>query len=63
MGLLERERHRLDARAEVFLGRETLDQADAYRIAGAEIPALEPEGEGPRAAVGVPPGGIAGGRA
>jgi cell division protease FtsH len=41
--LLERERHRLDALAEALLRRETLDQEDAYRIAGAEPPALEPE--------------------
>jgi cell division protease FtsH len=43
--LLERERHRLDALAEALLERETLDQADAYRIAGVELPELEPEQE------------------
>ena len=43
--LLERERHRLDALAEALLERETLDQADAYRIAGVEVPELEPEVE------------------
>ena len=42
-GLLERERGRLDALARALLERETLDQADAYRIAGVEEPVLEPE--------------------
>ena len=41
--LLERERGRLDALARALLEQETLDQADAYRIAGVEEPALEPE--------------------
>jgi cell division protease FtsH len=36
--LLQRERHRLDALARALLQQETLDQADAYRIAGAEPP-------------------------
>jgi cell division protease FtsH len=40
--LLARERNRLDALAEALLERETLDQEDAYRIAGVEIPAMEP---------------------
>jgi hypothetical protein len=44
-GLLERERGRLDALARALLEQETLDQADAYRIAGVEEPALEPEEE------------------
>jgi cell division protease FtsH len=43
--LLERERRRLDALAEALLERETLDQAEAYRLAGAEAPTLEPEQE------------------
>jgi cell division protease FtsH len=44
--LLERERHRLDALAEALLDKETLDQEEAYRIAGVEAPAeLEPEEE------------------
>jgi cell division protease FtsH len=43
--LLERERHRLDALAEALLERETLDQAEAYRIAGVDAPELEPEQE------------------
>ncbi len=38
IGLLERERGRLDALARALLERETLDQADAYRIAGVEAP-------------------------
>jgi cell division protease FtsH len=41
--LLEHERGRLDALARALLAQETLDQADAYRIAGVEEPALEPE--------------------
>jgi cell division protease FtsH len=43
--LLERERHRLDALAEALRERETLDQAEAYRIAGVDAPELEPEQE------------------
>jgi cell division protease FtsH len=43
--LLERERHRLDALAEALLEQETLDQAEAYRIAGVDAPELEPEQE------------------
>jgi cell division protease FtsH len=40
IGLLERERPRLDALAQALLERETLDQADAYRVAGVELPAF-----------------------
>jgi cell division protease FtsH len=43
--LLERERPRLDALAEGLLEKETLDQAEAYRIAGVDIPEVEPEQE------------------
>jgi cell division protease FtsH len=44
--LLARERQRLDALAHALLERETLDQADAYRIAGVNQPAQpEPEPE------------------
>ncbi|HEV2058400.1 MAG TPA: ATP-dependent zinc metalloprotease FtsH [Solirubrobacteraceae bacterium] len=39
--LLERERERLDALTHALLERETLDQPDAYRIAGVELPAAE----------------------
>ena len=45
IGLLERERGRLDALAHALLEHETLDQADAYRIAGVEQSALEPDEE------------------
>jgi cell division protease FtsH len=38
MGLLTAERSRLDALAEALLERETLDQIDAYRIAGLAEP-------------------------
>jgi cell division protease FtsH len=36
--LLGRERHRLDALASALLERETLDQAEAYEIAGVDAP-------------------------
>jgi cell division protease FtsH len=51
--LLERERGRLDALARALLEQETLDQADAYRIAGVEEPMLEPEAEARAAATSV----------
>ena len=44
-GMLERERHRLDALAHALLERETLDQTDAYQLAGVEVPTLDPEQE------------------
>ena len=37
--LLERERARLEALARALLDKETLDQPEAYRIAGLEVPA------------------------
>jgi cell division protease FtsH len=44
--LLQRERHRLDALAHALLEHETLDQDDAYRIAGVDPPtASEARGE------------------
>jgi cell division protease FtsH len=44
VALLERERGRLDALARALLERETLDQADAYGIAGVDPPVVdEPE--------------------
>ena len=43
--LLVRERPRLDALAKALLEHETLDQTDAYRLAGAEVPALDAEEE------------------
>ncbi len=48
--LLGHERHRLDALAQALLERETLDQTDAYRLAGAELPTLDPEQEAKAAA-------------
>jgi cell division protease FtsH len=45
VGLLDRERSRLDALAHALLEQETLDQADAYRIAGVEEPVVESEAE------------------
>jgi cell division protease FtsH len=38
LGLLAAERSRLDALADALLERETLDQIDAYRIAGLAEP-------------------------
>jgi cell division protease FtsH len=52
-GLLERERGRLDALARALLAQETLDQADAYRIAGVEEPELQPNAETKAASVSV----------
>jgi cell division protease FtsH len=48
--LLGRERGRLDALARALLERETLDQLDAYRIAGVERPAFDAEQEARAAA-------------
>jgi cell division protease FtsH len=45
LSLLEAERGRLDALARALLEQETLDQADAYRIAGVEEPVVESEAE------------------
>jgi cell division protease FtsH len=42
--LLERERGRLDALARALLERETLDQPDAYEVAGVELPETLPTG-------------------
>ena len=50
IALLAHERGRLDALARALLEHETLDQADVYRIAGVEEPALEPEAEARAAA-------------
>jgi cell division protease FtsH len=41
VALLERERSRLDALARALLERETLDQAEAYEIAGVEAPVVD----------------------
>jgi len=43
--LLERERERLEALARALLEKETLDQPEAYRIAGVDAPAFDPEQE------------------
>jgi cell division protease FtsH len=40
--LLERERDRLEALAEALLDRETLDQPEAYEVAGVTLPQTEP---------------------
>jgi cell division protease FtsH len=49
--LLERERERLDALARALLEHETLDQPEAYEVAGVELPDVD-AGEGAKATVG-----------
>jgi cell division protease FtsH len=41
IALIERERPRLEALAKALLTRETLDQTEAYEIAGVSLPAAE----------------------
>ena len=43
--LLERERDRLDALAHALLERETLDQPEAYEVAGVAAPDLDVQDE------------------
>ena len=43
IGLLERERGRLEALANALLERETLDQPEAYEVAGVEVPKTDAE--------------------
>lgn len=43
--LLERERERLEALASALLERETLDQPEAYEVAGVEVPEVDVEEE------------------
>ena len=43
--LLERERDRLEALAGALLERETLDQPEAYEVAGVEVPEVDVEAE------------------
>jgi cell division protease FtsH len=50
MDLLERERNRLDALANALLERETLDQPEAYEVAGVKPPKLAPSEEAKAAA-------------
>jgi cell division protease FtsH len=45
LALLKRERARLDALAEALLERETLDQPEAYEVAGIEMPEIDAEQE------------------
>jgi cell division protease FtsH len=49
--LLERERGRLEALAGALLERETLDQPDAYEVAGIELPKADADEEAKTAAV------------
>ena len=69
--LLERERGRLEALARALLERETLDQPEAYELAGVELPQLDAEeanaqappaaaldaGSAPRRGTPIAPGG------
>ena len=48
---LERERGRLDALARALLDRETLDQPEAYEVAGVEVPKVEAADEAKAAEV------------
>jgi cell division protease FtsH len=48
--LLERERKRLEALARALLERETLDQPEAYEVAGVELPKTDAEEEAKAAA-------------
>jgi cell division protease FtsH len=41
IALIERERHRLEALARALLERETLDQPEAYEIAGVDLPTVD----------------------
>jgi cell division protease FtsH len=43
--LLSRERERLDALAQALLDRETLDQVEAYEVAGVDVPKVDAEQE------------------
>ena len=43
--LRERERERLEALASALLERETLDQPEAYEVAGVEVPEVDVEEE------------------
>jgi cell division protease FtsH len=54
IALLERERGRLDALAHALLERETLDQQEAYEVAGIEQPEVD-AGEEAKAAAGPEP--------
>ena len=49
--LLERERERLEALARALLERETLDQPEAYEVAGVELPEVD-AGEEAKATAG-----------
>src|SRR3954451_22473843 len=58
--LLKRERERLDALARALLDRETLDQVEAYEVAGVDVPKVDAEQEakaaaGPNAQVAIDP--------
>jgi cell division protease FtsH len=58
--LLSRERERLDALARALLDHETLDQAEAYEVAGVDVPKVDAEQEakaaaGPNAQIAIDP--------
>jgi cell division protease FtsH len=52
--LLERERDRLDALAHALLEHETLDQPEAYEVAGVPLPKEDPTEEAKAAAAAAP---------
>jgi len=49
IALLRQERDRLEALAKALLERETLDQPEAYEIAGVPLPNQEPAAQDPTA--------------
>jgi cell division protease FtsH len=53
--LLEREHDRLEALAEALLDRETLDQPEAYEVAGVPLTEADTEGSGPPVAPVIDP--------
>ena len=55
LDLLERERPRLDALAGALLERETLDQEDAYAVAGVDLPSARADAAEQARAAAAPP--------
>ena len=58
VALLGGERHRLEALARALLERETLDQPEAYEIAGVDVPTRGHHGAGDGVRAGLPVGAL-----